>query len=93
MIEARPRLLSVREAQPEDTWQQVAIAYYDGAVDVWVDGILFLGANDPEPIESGSIALEIPPNGTPTSVSFDNMVVCSLSAPYAPPPPPDESQG
>jgi hypothetical protein len=72
----------VAPAVPEGVWQRIAIAYFEGAVDVWIDGQLVLGVNDPEPLERGGLWLEI--NPSPVSISFDDIVVCSLNGPYQP---------
>ena len=68
----------------DGNWHRLAIVYFDGALDVWADGKLWLGADHKEePIESGRYAFGFPVLENP--ISFDNMVVCGLSEPYQPP--------
>lgn len=78
-------------ANLEPVWQSVAITYLDGVIDIWVDDVLILGFDDDQPVANGSIGLEVPPEGSPAPVSFDNLSVCSLSAPYVPPTPEPEA--
>ena len=68
-----------------DAYAEIAVSYYEGTIDLWVNRELILGVTDSEPFERGSFGFEIPP-GAETPRQFDNIVVCSLNEPYTPPP-------
>ena len=74
---------SFRGIQPPlGVWQHVDIAYFDGSVEFWLDDEMLLALDDPDPIKEGVIGLGIWNLDAPNS--FDNIVVCSLSEPFAP---------
>ena len=67
----------------EIEWTNLAIAFFDNAVEVYVNNELYMALDDPDPLPPGGIYLEIGRGGS--AVSFDNMVICELTEPYAPP--------
>lgn len=66
----------------EDGWHRLAIAYFNGNIDIWIGDTLVLGVTDRAPLESGALALET--STTEGVTSYDNLVICSLAEPYAP---------
>jgi len=69
---------------PGDTgWRKLAIAFFNGDLDVWVDDTLVIGVTDQYAVQEGDLALENVPGEGKTF--YDNMVLCSLNEPYAPP--------
>jgi len=67
----------------EGEFVRFAVTYFNGVIDVWANDQLVASAVDPQPLESGSIGLEVPPNSA-APAAFDNIVVCGLDQPYAP---------
>jgi hypothetical protein len=68
-----------------DTWQHFNITYFDGSVEIWLDGELIVGYDDPDPIIEGNFGFILFPGEQPiTATLFDNIVVCSLSEPFQP---------
>jgi len=79
LAEAPPR------PNPNGVWQRFAFAYFNGALDLWIDDELIVGADHTDgPIEAGGFGFIIS-EITDANIAFDNMVVCSLNEPYAPP--------
>ncbi len=64
-------------------WHSLAIASYKGSLAVWLDGAPALSAEQENSIEKGKFGFQVNP-ATQGEISFDNLVVCGLSAPYAP---------
>lgn len=66
-----------------ETWERYSIAYYDGAIDIYRDGELWLGTTVKDPSYSdGNISIA----SNFGQVFLDNMVICSLNKPYTPAP-------
>jgi len=63
-------------------WVNVAIVFYENALEVWIDGELYTAFDDAEPYPSGSLMMHFAPQQG--AVSLDNMIICGLSAPYEP---------
>ncbi len=72
-------------AAGESGWRKLAIAYFNGDIDIWMDGTLVLGVTDRLPQQDGTLALES--TATQGITSYDNMAICSLNEPYSPPSP------
>jgi hypothetical protein len=67
--------------EPGD-WQRFAFAYFDGRVDVFLDGAFIAGEQHTNPIESGGFGFWF--GDYPESISIDNVAVCSLVGQYEP---------
>jgi len=64
-----------------ETWERFSIAYYDGAIDIYRDGELWLETTIEDPLyPDGNISL----SANFGQVFLDNMVICSLNEPYTP---------
>jgi hypothetical protein len=64
-------------------WYYFEIAYYQGSVQVWVDGKTQIEYTDPQPLPAGMISLEAhAPKDPNTKYYFDDHSVCELSAPF-----------
>jgi hypothetical protein len=72
---------------PYGVWQHVAIAFFEGSLEFWIDGELILALDDPNPLGPGAIQVLV--NSPGEVSSFDNLVICGLTEPYSPPPPED----
>ena len=74
-----------------NAWHTLEASFYQGDVQLWIDGQQRSSYTDPKPLPAGGIGLELLPHEvTAGSVaSFDNISVCGLNAPfvslYAPP--------
>ena len=66
----------------ESGWRHMSVAYFNGDIDVWIDGNLVVGVTDPSPLEAGDLALES--SASDATTSYDNMVICTLDEPYTP---------
>jgi hypothetical protein len=66
-----------------DRWHEIEISTYDGLTQVWLNGEREAYFQDPDPLPPGSIGFDFHffPGSTAT-LSFDDLVVCELSAPY-----------
>jgi hypothetical protein len=64
-------------------WTSIAIAYFGNSLEFWINGELYLALDDPDAITAGGLMMHFTQVGSPASL--DNMVICSLDAPYAPP--------
>jgi hypothetical protein len=65
-------------------WYYLEMSYFQGLVQVWVDGEKILEYQDPQPMPPGTISLEAHvPNDPNTAYYFDDLSVCELSAPFA----------
>lgn len=67
----------------EKEWISVAIAFYDNSLEFWINDELYLALDDPDPIPSGGLMMHFTQPGA--IASLDNMVICELTEPYAPP--------
>lgn len=68
----------------QDQWYYVEISYYQGAVQVWVDGKMLMSYTDPKPLPPGTIGLEAHiTKDANTAYYFDDLSVCGLSAPFS----------
>ena len=64
-------------------WTSVAIAFYDNALEFYINDELYVALDDPEPIPSGELMMHFTEPGAKASI--DNMVICELTEPYVPP--------
>ena len=68
----------------QDQWYYVEVSYFQGQIQVWVDGKKQIEWQDPQPLPPGMISLEAhAPNDPNTMYYFDDLSVCELSAPFA----------
>lgn len=67
----------------DGVWHKYTIAYYDGEISVYLDGNKEISYTHSVPIAKGEFGFQIK-NSTTGEIQFDNMIVCSLNAPYAP---------
>ena len=63
-------------------WQDISFAFFDGALDAYINDELIAGVNHENGIESGGLGFIVTDNSEP--IAFDNMVVCELNSPYTP---------
>ncbi len=71
-------------------WHDIEIATYKDKLEVWVDGSRLLTYNDPDPIASGPLGLELfPPEAEDSVVYFDDLSVCELAGAFVPMPTPE----
>ena len=73
------------EILKENTWHKLEISTFDGTLEFWIDGDLFVIYQDPEPLPPGGIRIGVGMEGEPenhTKVYFDDFVVCGLQAPF-----------
>lgn len=64
-------------------WTSAEISYFDGSVEFWLNGEFYIALDDPNPVEEGNLGFITHNLGAP--FSLDNMVICELAEPYAPP--------
>jgi len=66
-------------------WHFLEMSTFEGLTQLWVDGVVVAAYGDPRPIPPGGVGLEIIDAATApdTVTSFDNIVVCELTAPFA----------
>ena len=67
------------------TWHLFEISTFQGTIEVWVDGEMFVEYTDPEPLRPGRIAIGVGMDGEPenhTKVYFDDFVICGLNSPF-----------
>lgn len=69
-------------ARDPGDWQRYAFSYFDGQVDLWLDGEFIAGAQHADPIEYGGFGIRF--GDYPDTISIDNVAVCSLEVPYSP---------
>jgi len=67
----------------ENVWHTIVFSFYKGEISVYLDGNKQLTYTDQVPVEGGQFGYFIK-EGTTGAVQFDNIIVCSLDAPYAP---------
>jgi hypothetical protein len=77
--------LGDRYVQESDgnTWEKFTLVYFDGTVETWINDELFIGATDADPYPDGFISIAMKPSNG--STHLDNLIVCELTEPYAPP--------
>lgn len=64
-------------------WNYIEMSYYQGLVQVWVDGQKEAEFQDAAPLPPGTISIEGHINADPNmAYYFDNMSVCELEAPF-----------
>ncbi len=64
-------------------WYFAEISYYQGQVQVWVDGKKQIEYQDPQPLPPGMISMEVhAPKDPKTMYYFDDLAVCELEAPF-----------
>lgn len=67
----------------EEQWYFLEIGTFDGTTEVWVDGVKKNSYTDPQPMEPGTIGLEVHLfDGSNSVYTFDNIVVCGIEAPF-----------
>jgi len=67
----------------EDQWYFFEISTFEGTTEVWVDGEKKNAYTDPQPMNPGTIGLEVHTfEGSNSVYSFDNIVVCQIEAPF-----------
>jgi hypothetical protein len=67
----------------EDQWYFFEIGTFDGETQVWVDGQMKNSYTDPQPMEPGSIGLEVHlSEGSNSVYTFDDIAVCGIQAPF-----------
>lgn len=70
---------------PKDgEWHSVEIATYQGYTEVWVDGVLNMSYQDPQPLPAGGLGLEVWLMDETAKVYFDDISLCELSATFVP---------
>ena len=74
----------------EGVWHRFDVSNYEGRVEVWMDDVLWMAYQDPDPLPSGKIGLEVrQTNDEDFRIYFDDISVCNLTAPFAPMPTPE----
>ena len=68
----------------EGEWHYVEMGTYQGYTEVWVDGVLNMSYQDPEPLPAGGLGLEAWLPDESVAFYFDDVSLCELSAPYVP---------
>ena len=67
----------------EEQWYFFEIGTFNDTTEVWVDGDKKNSYTDPQPMEPGTIGLEVHTfEGSNSMYSFDNIVVCGIDAPF-----------
>jgi hypothetical protein len=76
--------VSSGQGASNNAWHTFEASSYLGDIQVWIDGERRAGYVDPQPLPTGSIGLELlPPDSSAAStISFDNISVCGLNAPF-----------
>lgn len=86
---AGPNPLNVAETSQrlkENQWYNFDVVYFDGLHQVWTDGKLLMQYKDSQPYPAGTIGFETHLDSSKATQFFlDELVVCELTAPYAPP--------
>lgn len=66
-------------------WHFMELSRFEGHVQLWVDGVLAMQYQDPQPLPPGNFNIEIFESTAPDAVpTFDNFALCELSAPFEP---------
>jgi hypothetical protein len=58
------------------------ISTFQNVTEIWLDGKRLMGYEDPQPMLSGTLGLELWLQGSDTTVFFDNLSVCELSVSF-----------
>ena len=67
----------------EEQWYFFEVGTFEGTTDVWVDGVQKNSYTDPQPMEPGTIGLEVHlSDGSDSAYTFDNIVVCGINTPF-----------
>ena len=66
-----------------NVWHTLTFAFFKGEISVYIDGVKQLSYTDQVPVGGGEFGFFIK-DGTSGAVQLDNIIVCSLNAPYAP---------
>lgn len=73
----------------ENVWHKYEVSYYEGRSEVWMDDALLFAYQDPHPLPSGRVGIEVrQTNDENFNIYFDDISICKLDAPFAPLPPP-----
>jgi hypothetical protein len=70
---------------PLKKWHYFELSFYNGEVQVWMNGKKMIVYKDKDPFPPGTIGLE-PHFGNEGVIYYDNLSVCELSAPFTPMP-------
>ncbi len=62
-------------------WHYFEISFYNGNIQVWMDGKKMIVYEDKEPFPAGTIGLE-PHFNADGVIYYDNLVVCELNGPF-----------
>jgi len=74
----------------ENVWHKFEVSYYEGRSEVWIDDVLLLAYQDPNPIPSGRVGLIIfQTNDEDFRIYFDDISICELTGPFVPKPTPE----
>ena len=66
------------------------ISHFEGRIELWVDDTLWFAYQDPQPLPTGKIGLEVwQTDDEEYIIYFDDMSICELTAPFAPKPTPE----
>jgi hypothetical protein len=78
-LRERERTMSSEE------WHQLEISTYEGTLNIWIDGVLFVSYDDPKPLPGGSIHFGVglgEPLDYQSVIYYDDFVICELTAPF-----------
>jgi len=77
-----------QRAADGETWEKISLVYFEGEIEIWKNDELLLATHDEDPLEKGTTRIEVSP--TEDRLLLDNIIVCGLSEPYAPPVPEED---
>jgi hypothetical protein len=67
----------------EDQWYFFEIGTFEGETQLWVDGQMKAAYTDPQPMDPGTVGLEVHLfDGSNSVYTFDDLVVCGIEAPF-----------
>jgi hypothetical protein len=74
----------------QNQWTLFELSSYEGVVEMWIDGVRYASWTDPNPLPAGGIGIELHTTEPGmTTFTFDDLVVCGLSAPFETMPEPE----
>jgi hypothetical protein len=62
-------------------WEKVSVSFYESKIGVWWNDQLLAEYDDPNGVSSGHVKLVVKGDGK--TALFDNLLICSLEAPYS----------
>lgn len=80
-------LRDTKRSLESDVWHQLEVSIYNGKLEVWIDGAMFLTYNDPKPLPGGTMIFGAglgEPLDPESIVYYNNISVCELTAPFTP---------